>query len=114
MMSIKNYNDETKLSACISQGCRYFFNIRLIQGIESAQLEINCNYSGGSVLNEEFIIDSIKLYASGTIYKQKLDETLSFKGIDKKTITIKSNLSNEKDLRIVEEWSLFWDLYASN
>lgn len=63
MISIKDYNDETKLSACISQGCRYFFNVRLIRSAESVQLEINCNYSGGSGLNEEFIIDSIKLYA---------------------------------------------------
>lgn len=63
MISIKDYNDETKLSACISQGCRYFFNMRLIRSIDSAQLEINCNYSGGPGLNEEFIIDSIKLYA---------------------------------------------------
>ena len=63
MISIKDYNDETKISACISQGCRYFFNMRLFQSTDSVQLEINCNYTGGSGLNEEFIIDSIKLYA---------------------------------------------------
>ena len=38
MMSILDYNDEAKLTACISQGCRYAFNVRLIQAPDSVQL----------------------------------------------------------------------------
>lgn len=30
MISIKDYNDETKLSACISQGCKYSFIVKLL------------------------------------------------------------------------------------
>jgi hypothetical protein len=76
--------------------------VKLVQNKDSTQLEINSVYSGGSGLNEEFIIDSIKLYAEGKIYAQRLEESLIFKGTDKKTITIRTN-SIKQNLLVAEE-----------
>jgi len=38
MMSIQNYNDESKLSSCLSQGCQYLFNLSFVQTPTTSQL----------------------------------------------------------------------------
>lgn len=38
MISIQNYNDEPKLTSCLSQGCQYFFKLNFTQASTSSQL----------------------------------------------------------------------------
>ncbi len=52
MLSIQDYNDETKLTACLSQSCKYYFNLSLTESSESVKLEIISIYTGGANLNE--------------------------------------------------------------
>jgi hypothetical protein len=91
MMSIQNYNDESKLSSCLSQGCQYLFNLSFVQTSTTSQLEISVVYTGGSGLNEEFAINKVKLYLNGNVYQKTLAETLVFKGTDKKIVNMLSN-----------------------
>jgi alpha-glucosidase (family GH31 glycosyl hydrolase) len=56
ILSIKDLNDDVKITQCLSQGCEYFFKIILTVSSTSSQLEINCTYKGLSGLNEELVI----------------------------------------------------------
>lgn len=88
MMSIQNYNDEPKLSTCLSQGCQYFFSISLVQTAESSRLDINCVYSGANGLNEEFVVNKVKLFLNGSVYEKTLEENVVFRGSEKKSIDL--------------------------
>ena len=38
IISIKDYNDDEKITACLSQGCEYFFKLSLIQTDNKSQV----------------------------------------------------------------------------
>jgi hypothetical protein len=72
MISIKDYNDDLKITTCLSQGCEYFFNVTITKSIDLNQLEINCLYSGSAGLNEEFLISKITLFSEKKVISQIL------------------------------------------
>ena len=73
MISIKDYNDDAKITQCLTQGCQYFFNITYTKTSNQNQLEINCLYSGFTGLNEEFLVSKITLFTEHKVISQILD-----------------------------------------
>lgn len=64
-ISLNNYNDNTKIDLCLTQGRDYVFNLLLTSTVSTRSLALNVTYGGGSGLNELIIIDTITLHYNG-------------------------------------------------
>lgn len=64
-ISIENYNNDTKVDLCLSQGCDYIFNMLLISTVNVRTLSLNVTYGGGAGLNELLILDAVTLHYDG-------------------------------------------------
>jgi hypothetical protein len=51
ILSIKDYNDDTKVDLCFREGCSYILNMILTVGQSSRTLEFDIGYFGGQRLN---------------------------------------------------------------
>ena len=62
ILSLKDYNDDAKVSQCLSQGCQYSFNMILTVTPTDRSLELNAFFNGALGLNQLVVIDKITLY----------------------------------------------------
>lgn len=62
ILSIKDFNDDSLVTRCISQGCTYSLNFILTVTESSRYLEIDSFYTGQIGLNQIAVIDQVTLY----------------------------------------------------
>lgn len=64
-ISLDDYNNDTKIDHCVTQGCDYVFNLLLTITGGTRSLTINVSYGGGAGLNGLFTINTVTLHYDG-------------------------------------------------
>ena len=79
-LSIRDYNDETKLEFCTLEGCQYTFSLRLEVTENTRTLRVDTSYAGGILLNELIIISGVSVYYDGTAVTNEFVNPIQIKG----------------------------------
>ena len=79
-LSIRDYNDETKLEFCILEGCQYTFGLRLEVTQNTRTLRIDTSYAGGILLDELIVISGVSVYYDGTAVTNEFVNPVQIKG----------------------------------
>lgn len=87
-ISIENYNNDTKIDLCLSQGCDYVFNMLLTSTVNTRTLSLNVTYGGGVGLTELLIIDAVTLHYDGQTVTNQLSNPVEVRGPTRVTIPI--------------------------
>lgn len=82
-ISLDDYNNNSKIDLCVSQGCDYVFNLLLTVTGGTRSLTITVSYGGGLGLNGLFVIDALTLHYDGETVTNHLQTPLEIKGAAK-------------------------------
>lgn len=88
ILSIKDYNDDAKITQCISQGCQYTLNLLLTITQNTRTLEVDSFYGGGLGLNQLVIIDQVTLYYGDTQASSSFVNPIEISGNNKVVVPI--------------------------
>lgn len=102
-ISLKDYNENSKIEACLSLTCEYFFNLLVSQNPQSTTLTVNTNYVGVLHLNERIEINEVRLYSDAFNIQQKLETNIIVNGNSKTVVPLKSGQSQGSNIRIEQE-----------
>jgi hypothetical protein len=105
MLSIKDYNDESLVDLCYSNGCEYVVNMVARLSSNLRLLTIDFTYLGGLTLNQQIFVDEINLTLNTEIIVIKLQEPIEVTG--RKTVSIFIPVpSRNENLKTVTESSI--------
>jgi hypothetical protein len=76
MLSIKDYNDESLVDLCYTDGCEYVVNMVARLSSNLRLLTIDFTYSGALMLNQQVFVDEIHLGLDNEIIVIKLSEPI--------------------------------------
>lgn len=62
ILSIKDYNDDSLVKVCLTQGCFYRFEATLIRKEKGGVLYVDVSYTGAQGLSEEIIIEGLTVF----------------------------------------------------
>ena len=88
ILSIKDYNDDSIVTRCISQGCQYTLNFILTITPNTRTLEIDSFYTGSIGLNQLIVIDKVTLYYENVQITNSLTNPVEISGVGKVVIPI--------------------------
>lgn len=88
ILSIKDFNDDSILTRCVSQGCSYTLNLILTVSQNIRTLEIDVFYAGGVGLNQLVVIDKVTLYYDNAQVTSTLSNPVQISGVTKVVIPI--------------------------
>jgi hypothetical protein len=95
LLSIKDYNNESNIQACIREGCEYTILAVLAVSKTSKNLELDIGYAGGQRLNEAQIIRRLEIYYEGGSVIQALTTPLTITGPGRVVIPLNSAVEVE-------------------
>lgn len=96
MLSIRDYNNESNIQACIREGCEYTVAAVLSISNSSKSLDLTIVYTGGQKLNEPQVIKRVELYYNGGKIVQPLASPVTIQNTGR--VTIPLNISDEQQV----------------
>jgi hypothetical protein len=100
-ISLNDYNNNSKIDLCLTQGCDYVFNLLLSSSAQVRSLAMNVTYGGSAGLNEEIVIDEITLHYAGQTVTNQLVNPVIINGVTRVVIPI--NDVSKKHEKVLEE-----------
>lgn len=99
MLSISNYNEESKITDCLKNGCDYGLSMNAVLTPTQRVLHLDIGYAGERKLQESIFIDAVHLNLNGDIYVITIRIPLEVEGPKRITLNIphKSNLNKEEE-----------------
>ena len=79
-ISIYDYNDNTRVSLCLSEGCEYTFNLVLEVTGSARTLNVKVGYAGGLLLNNKLLVTGVTVMYDGIMVVQQLEEPFEISG----------------------------------
>ena len=94
VLSVKDLNDEPLVDRCLNEGCEYAINLVARLTNTERTLELDFVYTGGLRLNEQLIIDEIRLALDTQIFVIQLSQPIEVNGPKRVTIPIPQPISS--------------------
>lgn len=95
ILSIRDYNDDSLVTKCISQGCSYTLNFILTVTSTTKTLEIDSFYAGGVGLNQLILLDKVTIYYESNKVIKALPNPVEISGVNKIIIPLNDQMKME-------------------
>lgn len=98
LLGIRNYNDESKISLCIYEGCQYEMLWTLqVHSNGTQTLDLETYYEGGAHLNENQMITSLTFYTQDGTFSYKFGSGIEIAKTGRQTFVLKSSGEQQEE-----------------
>jgi len=103
IMSLSDYNIDSKVTDCLKNGCAYAFSLNAILTSTQRILHIDIAYAGERSLQESIFLDDIRLNLNGEIYSLNIRIPIEIEGPKRISLSIPKPKENLNSLQQQEQ-----------